>query len=246
MDPHERFAEWLAAGAEGDPPRDAALHASMCDECMRAVAAFDSLQAIDPGAAPLPPLRALASDRPTPFGAARIAVGAFAVILLAASVSIGATGLLRQTQSAADASPTQGGDVLAGAPSPRSTQRLPSPTPTASARARLSASPSASEETAAPPNATFAPTQAPPPGTQVPPPPATPEPTAPPSATAPPSPTPPPPTPSPTEAPTPTPTPSPEPTPTPDDCENGVDDDGDTLVDLLDPGCLLDGNEPSA
>jgi hypothetical protein len=32
----------------------------------------------------------------------------------------------------------------------------------------------------------------------------------------------------------------------PDDCEDGVDNDGDSLIDVLDPGCLLDGNEVSA
>jgi hypothetical protein len=32
----------------------------------------------------------------------------------------------------------------------------------------------------------------------------------------------------------------------PDDCEDGVDNDGDSLIDVLDPGCLLDGNEASA
>jgi hypothetical protein len=43
----------------------------------------------------------------------------------------------------------------------------------------------------------------------------------------------------------PTPTPIPTPTP-PDDCEDGVDNDGDLLIDELDPGCILDGNEASA
>ena len=232
MDPHERFAEWLAAGAEGDPPRDAALHASMCDDCMRSASAFDSLQAIDPGAAPLPPLGALASGGMTAFGAARIGVGAFAVILLAASVTIGATGLLRQTQSAAEASSTPGGDVLGGAPSPRSTQRLPSPTPTASTASTSPATSPVSQATAAVPNATVAPTQAPAPVTLEPPPP-TAEPTEPPPSAS----EPPPPTPSPTPTPSPSPTPTPDPSPAPQ-CSNGLDDDGDLLADFpLDLGC---------
>ena len=65
-----------------------------------------------------------------------------------------------------------------------------------------------------------------------------------------PAPTPPPSAPGPTPAPTPTPepptpapTPEPEPTPSTDGtCSNGVDDDGDALIDLVDPGCLLLGN----
>jgi hypothetical protein len=46
--------------------------------------------------------------------------------------------------------------------------------------------------------------------------------------------------------PPPTPAPTPEPTPVPDDCADFVDNDGDFLIDLADPGCLLDGNEASA
>ena len=55
-DLHDRFDDWLAAGAEGEPPRDLAVHASGCDACLRSLAAVDSLQAIDIGEAPLPPL----------------------------------------------------------------------------------------------------------------------------------------------------------------------------------------------
>ena len=51
---HERFREWLAAGAEGDPPRDLAVHASVCPECQQSMAALDRLAAIDPGKAGAP------------------------------------------------------------------------------------------------------------------------------------------------------------------------------------------------
>jgi hypothetical protein len=55
------------------------------------------------------------------------------------------------------------------------------------------------------------------------------------------------PSPVPTVAPTPVPTPQPTPVPTPfGDCQDGIDNDGDLLIDLLDPGCVLDGNEFSA
>jgi hypothetical protein len=47
-----------------------------------------------------------------------------------------------------------------------------------------------------------------------------------------------PPTPAPpTPTPIPTPEPTPVPTPVPAACANGVDDDGDLLVDDADPGC---------
>jgi hypothetical protein len=42
---------------------------------------------------------------------------------------------------------------------------------------------------------------------------------------------------------TPTPVPTLAPTPIPDDCEDGLDNDGDSLIDTLDPGCALTGNE---
>jgi hypothetical protein len=31
-----------------------------------------------------------------------------------------------------------------------------------------------------------------------------------------------------------------------DDCEDGIDNDLDTFIDLLDPGCTLTGNEADA
>ena len=86
-----------------------------------------------------------------------------------------------------------------------------------------------------------------------PPPPATPIPAPTATATLPPTPSASPPSATPTPTPVPaTPTPSPQPTeapiPTPSptmsvDCSDGVDNDGDLFVDLLDPGCLLFGDE---
>ncbi|MGH2455822.1 MAG: hypothetical protein ACRDHD_06150 [Candidatus Limnocylindria bacterium] len=54
-DPHGRFGEWLIAGASDEPPRDVALHASVCPECAAQIAAFDQLTVVDTGRAPLPP-----------------------------------------------------------------------------------------------------------------------------------------------------------------------------------------------
>jgi hypothetical protein len=53
-DAHQRFHEWLTAGAEGEPPRDLAIHASVCAGCHESIAAFDRLAAIDPGRAAMP------------------------------------------------------------------------------------------------------------------------------------------------------------------------------------------------
>jgi hypothetical protein len=65
------------------------------------------------------------------------------------------------------------------------------------------------------------------------------DPTAPPPPPVTPEPTPPP-TPQPTPEPTPPPTPEPTPEPNPSgECVDGIDNDGDLLIDILDPGCLL-------
>jgi hypothetical protein len=61
-DPHRRFAAWLLAAADDDPPRDLAVHASLCRDCQLEIAAFDMLTAVDLGRAGMPPPRAL-SDR---------------------------------------------------------------------------------------------------------------------------------------------------------------------------------------
>ncbi|MEP6469217.1 MAG: hypothetical protein ABJC24_05550 [Chloroflexota bacterium] len=62
-DPHRRFAAWLLAGTDDDPPRDLAVHASVCRECQREIAAFDMLTAIDTVRAGMPPPRELAARR---------------------------------------------------------------------------------------------------------------------------------------------------------------------------------------
>jgi hypothetical protein len=249
MDLHARFVDWLADGAEGEPPRDLALHASSCEDCMRSVAAVDSLRAIDVGAAPLPPLHRVAEDRARPIGVARVAVGGLAVILLGASVAIAASGFFRATPPADEPARSAEG-VLAGAPSPDNTDRpvRDTPTPSPSASPAPSASPTVAaslEATAAP---AAAPAPAPPqpaPGTAAPQPPRTaaPQPPAPTAAPATPAPTAPPPQPTPSIV-VPPPTASPSPTPTLIPlaaCSNGVDDDGDTFIDF---GLIPGVNDP--
>ena len=249
---HERFADWLtarSAGSDEDPPRDLALHAAGCERCLRSAAAVDTLDTIDVGAADLPPLRIDASaERGALLRIARIAVAGAALVLVAASAAIGSSWLsgVRPIEST-DQRTTPGEGVLAGVPSataaasPTSTARTtPSPTRSQSPSPRTS-----DAETDEPVTPTFADPQ---PTYQ---PPTTPAPTS--APTAAPSPTPAPTrtasptsTPAPTPVPTPPPTPTPTATPTPDDCEDGFDNDGDTFVDSLDPGCILSGNEIDA
>ena len=147
---HDRFDDWLAAGAEGEPPRDLAVHASGCDACLRSLVAFDSLQAIDIGAAALPPLGMVAhAGREGLARTLRYAVGTVAVVLLGTSVAIGASGLLRTAQlgSAQEtASPAEG--VLSGVPSAPAASQPGSQQPASSASGSGKPKQSPSEESA--------------------------------------------------------------------------------------------------
>lgn len=235
MDLHRLFDEWLAAGAEGEPGRDLALHASGCEECLRAIAAMDSLQAIDVGAAPPPPsMRVSSGSRPGsgPGGAGYVA-GVIAAVLVGIGFAVGASGLFPLRDAGTGTEDTglrsPAGEVLGGGPSdraslePASEDPSPSPSPTPSPTAE----PSPSEE------ATAAPVVAPPPAPLVTPAPQPlPQPT--PAPTAAPTVAPSTPAPTPTAAPTAT----ASPVPTLAACFNLIDDDGDQLIDFpADPGC---------
>jgi hypothetical protein len=218
---HRRFHDWLSSGAEGDPPRDLAVHASVCDGCRQSIAAFDRLAGINPGLASMP-AEPTGRERGALATAGRLFV-ATAVLLSAAVLGVGVSQLIgveRNGGAVARATPTPDQNVLGG---------------TATAQPSQGTTPSSAGETLTPlgtPN----PTARPRPGaTAVPWHPApTPIPTAVPtpstSATGLPSSSP---VPSDTETPTPTPTE----TPIPPQCSDGIDNDGDSLIDMADPGC---------
>ena len=54
-DSHHLLEAWLVEGAVGDPPRELAVHASVCESCARRLGAFDALAGVDVGAAGSPP-----------------------------------------------------------------------------------------------------------------------------------------------------------------------------------------------
>lgn len=256
---HDAYVRWLVAGHRDAVPRDVGLHAAGCAECAVASDAFDALERIDPAAAPEPalvpvpvePRRRVAARwiAATATLVAAIAVGGFVAANLPSATS--GTAQAGETESHAPiAVGTPGGGVLAGGP-----ETDGSPTPTATPDASDSAdSPEASASTS-PGQAAVLPPWHPEPTPSFR---GNPTPTGSPGAsrTAAPSPTPistanptpvPPtptltPTPVPTPEPTPTPVPTPEPTPA---CSNGLDDDGDGVTDMDDPGCLdpLDDSE---
>jgi hypothetical protein len=217
-DPHHRFGAWLTAGAPGEPPRDLALHAWVCEECSARIAGLDRLRAIDlarAGIPDMPPVSDAAMARGSLRQAARFAGAALGVLLVSTLVGIGAGQLLSAPGTNADDERAEEGLLGAtGRPSPAGTA-LPTPAPQSSP---VASHPTASQATATPIPATVGPLATlqaftPPPATQ--PPAATVKPTATVRPTTRPSPSSQP-TASPTSAPTASPTAEPtlEPTPT--------------------------------
>ena len=248
---HQRFHDWLTGGAEGDPPRDAAVHASVCPGCHRSIDALDRLAAANTGLARMP-ARPIGRER-GPFAMAGRLVGATAVLFSAAILGIGVSQLIGSQSGGpvAQASPTPDQSVLAETATPGSSEAVPTPSATSVETLTPLGTP-------APPAVTPIPrrTSAPVPIVT---PAATPVPT--PLATA-----------VPTPIPTPVPTATPAPTPTPPvdtdgdgitdadegtygsdpnntlstpenslyaaaTCNDGTDNDLDTLTDVDDPGC---------
>ncbi|TMB55924.1 MAG: hypothetical protein E6J47_06075 [Chloroflexi bacterium] len=139
-EPHARFSAWLASGAPGEPARDLALHASVCPECARAIAALDLLGQIDPGRAPMPSWDGVGDEPGGLLRAARFAAAAVGVMLVAVVVGIGASQLIiggRASGEVAFGSQTPAQGVLGGAGTPAdsatpaassATDATPSPT----------------------------------------------------------------------------------------------------------------------
>jgi thrombospondin type 3 repeat protein len=147
---HRRFHEWLSSGAEGDPPRDLAVHASVCDGCRQSIAAFDRLAGINPGLASMP-AEPTGRERGGIATAARL-LGATAFLFSAAILGVGVSQLIgveRNAGAVARATPTPDQNVLGG---------------TATAQPSRDATSSSAEETLTPlgtPNPTAIPHPAP-------------------------------------------------------------------------------------
>jgi hypothetical protein len=237
IDLHTQLDAWLADGAHGDPPREIAVHASVCERCTASLGAFDALALIDVGSAGSPPPLAARSPLRVGMAWARVGTAVTATVLAGLIVGFGIAQLARPGPPAGPAGQPEGTE-LAGLfmPSDGTTQ---------------TDQPSDSSPPGEAPTATGLETPLPgvTPGPQPPPPPgATPRPPTPrPSATAAPTPAPsevptpsksPSPTPEPTAEPTPEPTPTPTPSPLLPQCSNTLDDDGDGAIDWPDdPDC---------
>ncbi len=94
LDPHIQLEEWLVDGAANDPPREMAFHASMCDECLSRLNAFDSLAAVDVGAAGSPPPLIAPTRVVVGLAWARLAMAAVGGILALLLVVAGASQLI--------------------------------------------------------------------------------------------------------------------------------------------------------
>ena len=137
---HRRFQEWLLTGAEGDPARDLALHASVCPSCQKSIAALDLLAIVDPGLAAMPAAATLAA-RGGMLRTQRLAGAAAGVIFSAVILGIGASQLIslsRRSVPIGLASQTPGPSLIVDTampePSPgspgESLSQLESPSPT--------------------------------------------------------------------------------------------------------------------
>jgi hypothetical protein len=218
---HQRFREWLTAGAEGDPPRDVAVHASLCPECRRSIAALDLLAVVNPGVASMP-AEQTGRERGRLAMAGRL-VGATAVLFSAAILGVGVSqliGVSHPDSPIAQASQTPEQNVLAQTATPGASQPAALPSPPEETLTPL-ATP---EPTPLPPGATPRPSFRPAP-TPIP----TANPTATPSAVPSNSPLP-------TDSPTPTLVPTDTPAPTP------VDADGDGVSDATE---IQYGSDPA-
>jgi len=120
-DPHARFQAWLLAGADNEPQRDLALHATVCDACRDAITAFDRLAAIDPGLAGFPPPYAGAAPIARPLRVVRLTGAVAGVGLLAVVVGLGFGQLFGAGGGIAAASATPEDGVLGGAITPQPT-----------------------------------------------------------------------------------------------------------------------------
>jgi hypothetical protein len=203
-DLHAQLEAWLVDGAIGDPPREIAVHATLCESCTARLGAFDALALIDVGAAGSPPPLAAPTRLRVGVARARRATAVAGTVLAGILVVLGVSQLVGSVERPAggpEGTQLAGLSTASDHAGPASSQReLSSIDPGAPE------TPTPSVPATAQPGFTPGPLPPPPPG-PTPPPPPTPPATSAPNPTLEPTPTP-------TDSPTPTPTDSLAPTPT--------------------------------
>lgn len=137
---HQRFQDWLTAGAEGDPPRDLAVHASVCAACQQSIAALDELALVNTGLASMPGTPT-GRERSRLVLAGRL-VGATAVLFSAALLGVGASQLIGVARP--------GGEVAQATATPSADQGVLGQTATPQPSPSGEATPSVTQETLTP------------------------------------------------------------------------------------------------
>ena len=132
---HQRFHDWLSTGADGDPPRDVAVHASVCTACQQSIAALDLLAMVNPGLASMP-AEPTGRERSRLVVAGRL-LGATAVLFGAAILGVGVSQLV-------GVSPTNG-PVAQGGSSPEQSVMGAEATPQGSSEATPAPQPTPQE-----------------------------------------------------------------------------------------------------
>jgi len=125
-DSHHLLEAWLVDGAVGDPPRELAVHASVCESCARRLGAFDSLATIDVNAAGSPPPLAPPTRVAVGLAWARLATAVAGTIVAGILVVFGATQLAGFVGSL-DLNPGPSG--LMGLATPTGNEESPGPDP---------------------------------------------------------------------------------------------------------------------
>lgn len=223
-DLHAQLEAWLADGPLGDPPREIAVHASVCERCTATLGAFDALALIDVGLSGSPPPLGARSRLRMGMAWARVGTAVTATVLAGLLVGFGIAQLVGINGPADGTVGEPEGTQLAGLFFP-SNDGAQSHEP--SNDSTPGAAPTPTELATPQPGTTPEPLPVLPPGATPPPP--VPVPTAPPTAP-------------PTETPAPTPEPTPSPLP---ECSDGVDNDADGYLDTGDPSCLGNPSNPT-
>jgi hypothetical protein len=125
-DSHHLLEAWLVDGAVGDPPRELAVHASVCESCARRLGAFDSLATIDVDAAGSPPPLAAPTRVAVWLAWARLTTAVAGTVVAGILVVFGATQLVGLV-GLLDGNP--GPSDLVGLATPMGRQDSPGPDP---------------------------------------------------------------------------------------------------------------------
>lgn len=225
-DSHAQLEAWLVDGAMGDPPREIAVHATLCESCTARLGAFDALALIDVAAAGSPPLLTAPTRLRKGVASARLATAVVGTVVAGILVVFGVSQLVglggpsggpaggpEGTELAGLSNPSDGaGPAGSQEQSSLGLDAAGTPTPGASATPQPGVTPGPL------PSLLPGPTPRPLQSTPLPPPSV-----------------------APTPPPTATPTPTAEPTPVPQ-CSDEIDNDSDGYLDTSDPACL---GEPS-